>query len=907
MGKNMLLGVLAAAMLALAPGRAAEEITDAPLNIEGRGTVQMNGIINGFTNLIVKPFGGWAAQDYCMKDMKRAQENGATVLRGVYNTRPGARFEERVTTVNDPADKRKIHQIRYKLTPLAGGNFSYESIFVKIPLGIKSFLGGKVVVDGKEFDLPPVPGGAVKYPEAMSTLAIEGAAVKFLLKAEGMKFSLVDERHNSNPSQSLLITATALACKDKPAYEFGFDVKCAMQPYFIREDGKTWVAFPRGDMVPADGGIFDFSDLVDAPAGKYGRIISKDGHFAYEKTGKRVKLIGTNLCYSANYLTKENADKLAQIFRKMGYNTIRLHHTDVHMRKGSWSARRSDDIDEGMLDRLDYLFAKLKENGMYMSIDFYTQRNFDKGEIEGVDRMIGGEIKGYVPIHEPAFEAWKKLVVKWMNHVNPYTNIAWKDDPALIFACPLNEDSIASVWWSAKDLYLKKFEEWKKEKNIQGKEGDVSRDPAFAQFLTEVKMASNEKITKFLKEELGLKCMLSGSNWWNLKTQAFTREQLDVVDNHQYADHPQGPCPRMPLKYNQESMLRCGNLTYAIPLMMAPNRIYGKPFTVTEYNFCGPNQFRAAAGAMMGAYASLQDWDGLYRFAWAHGDDMAVNPIAWSHFDIANDPIGLLTERQIILMFRRGDVSAANKRFVYGMTMKDAASGGVGGMWGGHGELFPDKFNAQGALSQVGSQVIEGGKAVRGRFTGVVAPEKPGEAVLAGNPYVPLADLPAVKSPITSDTGETTWDNRKGTIAVVTPKTECLVAPAGVDMSGKTLAVKGLTTFTSVSASAMDGGQLADSSRVLVLHLTNALDTESKFTTSSMTTMLAWGKLPLLAYTGKAEVTLKNANAGMKLYAVGLDGKRVGEVPAEYEDGAYKFTAEVSAARPVMAYELAAE
>ena len=79
------------------------------------------------------------------------------------------------------------------------------------------------------------------------------------------------------------------------------------------------------------GSALDFSFLADAPAGKYGFIRpTAAGTLTFEKApGKRIRLYGPNLCFTASYLTKEAVDQLADYFVYCGYNTVRIHHHDT--------------------------------------------------------------------------------------------------------------------------------------------------------------------------------------------------------------------------------------------------------------------------------------------------------------------------------------------------------------------------------------------------------------------------------------------------------------------------------------------------------------------------------------------------------------------------------------------------
>ena len=178
------------------------------------------------------------------------------------------------------------------------------------------------------------------------------------------------------------------------------------------------------------------------------------------------------------------------------------------------------------------------------------------------------------------------------DHVNPYTGIKWKDDPAVLFVTLLNEDSIASVWTGAEDVYVKKYNEWAKEKGYpQYEKKDIGRRKEFAEFLYEVKANANRRMSKRLKDAMG---------------QTYEREALEVVDNHQYADIYHGNSGNVVMRFNNQANLKNGSAAYSLPVMMACTRVFGKPFTVSEWNFCNPNQWRAEGGLMMGAYASLQ-------------------------------------------------------------------------------------------------------------------------------------------------------------------------------------------------------------------------------------------------------------------------------------------------------------
>ncbi len=889
------IAAMAAVVLLSAAGAGAADAVPG-ITLDHRGLISVGGGVIS-SNLVA--FGsGWkyAAQDYCLENIKKSGKGMDLKYEANFNV-PGARLKM-IETTKAINDKGKAG-LKVSYTISGEGETSLDNIYVAFRIPVKDFSSSVFAAGGEKLQLPQSYGNEyLPFPKNASDISVGNAKFSMSIKGDNLEVCLVDARkQKGNENYELRINFKN--GKKFTSTELSFDL-FSEEPLFTIASDKNWIELPVATEIQ-EGGILDFSFRSDAPAGKYGRIIpGKDGHFEYEKNpNARPRLVGTNICFSANYLTKEAADKLARTFQLMGYNAIRFHHTDVDLVNGNWNAKKSDDISESQLDKIDYLFAAMKKAGMYVSIDLYTMRRFGADEIEGWNKYVDNPnvIKALVPILPGALNAWTKMALKWLNHVNPYTGMAMKDDPALLTICPVNEDSIASVWSpnpEVKKLYLDRFEKWKADNSKTG-----NPDALFAQFLTEIKVASNRQMAKFFKDN-GINAMITGSNWWGTMAQTFERTEFDLVDNHHYWDHPQP-------SYNQNSDMKT-SLAYISPCFMMSTRIFGKPFTVSEYNFCAPNQFRAEAGAMFGAYSALQDWDGVYRFAWAHSDKNVMEQKPIEGFDIATDPLALLTERQIVLLFGRGDVSPARKKFIYAVTMDEATKNGVGDMWAKG--LFPQAFTATGLVSQIGSQLVEGGRSIQGKYDGVVAAAAPAADLLSGNQFIEAKSLPKLPESgeeIVSDNGQIILNNKKGYVKVVSDRTECIVAPAAIDLDCKNLSVMNSSFFSSISASAMDDKPLPDSKRVLLFHLTNVLNTNMQFSNPKMTTLVKRGTLPYLVHAGSADVTLKNSSQDLKLYAVDFSGRRLREVRTEYKDGAYQFKLEIAGdanAQPAMIYEL---
>ena len=182
------------------------------------------------------------------------------------------------------------------------------------------------------------------------------------------------------------------------------------------------------------GSLLDFSDLLDAPAGKYGFLRAAGDHFEFEKRpGKPVRFWGVNNSGDANFMFHEESERLADDFASLGYNIIRFAGFD-HLLAGT-DAASSLDFQTENLDRIDYLIAALKKRGIHITFELYQSRIPYPDEIPGLPAALSWKnkknYKALLFLSEPVMRNLEQFAEKLLNHVNPYTGLAWKEEPAM--------------------------------------------------------------------------------------------------------------------------------------------------------------------------------------------------------------------------------------------------------------------------------------------------------------------------------------------------------------------------------------------------------------------------------------------------------------------------------------------
>ncbi|UCG59160.1 MAG: hypothetical protein JSU70_06550 [Phycisphaerales bacterium] len=209
-------------------------------------------------------------------------------------------------------------------------------------------------------------------------------------------------------------------------------------------DADDWFMLLVGPDPQSPKSIIDVSHLIEKPAGRHGPLKRQGKDFAFED-GTAVKFWGIDAAMAD---TAEAQQRQAKFYAKHGINMVRQHPVESVL--GSLiSGPRGRYFDSQRLDRFDRWFSILKENGIYMtwSIHYHHVVLPDQGidpdlYNELPDHGDGKDTYGMVTfVQEYQDSQWQYANVL-LNHVNPYTGIAYKDDPALAIVECRNEDSI---------------------------------------------------------------------------------------------------------------------------------------------------------------------------------------------------------------------------------------------------------------------------------------------------------------------------------------------------------------------------------------------------------------------------------------------------------------------------------
>ncbi len=750
----------------------------------------------------------------------------------------------------------------------------------------------------------------------------------------------------------------------------------------------SWIAAAHapcgvhGRIVVRDG-HFEFEKRPGEPVRFWGVNISSSANFPdVEKTDAIASHLA-RLGYNAVRIHHHDGGLVGQNPDAFCVGNLKPRSGDLTAQSADLSgeaAHKGSGLQADALRRMDALVAACAKHGLYVITDIYVSRPVSWRAC-GIDRdgtMTKGQFKHLAPIHDGAFSNWCAFASAWLNHTNAFTGVRFADDPALITVALINEGNLDNgagpepfvslpCWkerwtaWLAERAKTSSDErqvtsDERKDANTfvtrhpslftAGEVADFASIPegdhwqrtrhnaAFSRFLADVEADFEARAVRFLRKEIGLKTPISNMSAWMQPPEyqgILAGPTQDYVEGHSYCDHPTFPERQwgLPCRVGSENPVRQRLHSMGFGAMGPTlKRIFGKPFCVTEFNYCAPNPHRGAGGLLFGAEAAAQDWSGAWRFDWASSKFGIEEPCSGycGLFAFNCDPLRQASDHIAQMLFLRGDLTPCADAYAV--------------------LLPPSKIieTFDGEAHQLNTPWPE--LTWRARLGTVWAEEAPAWARWV-DPYPdyykrkgPIAEIPL--------RDDIALDREAGWFKVATPRTCAVFAEGGAHTAGvmrveivenrkskvesQDVRPSDLRPSTNddaqtvasatVWASSLDGKPLAESAHILLGMLTDLRNTgmeaedggigNSSLSNGPPILVRKWGTLPYLVRAGKARVELavdaartmpgppEAKGAGDKTwrcYALSQGGRRVAEVSIERTaEGHLAFTADTAAA-----------
>jgi hypothetical protein len=682
--------------------------------------------------------------------------------------------------------------------------------------------------------------------------------------------------------------------------------------------GEEWLPIQWEAAKIVKGSALDFSPFMDAPAGKWGPAVCRDGRFVFnDAPHKAARIYGVVVGHGLPFLDKERCERFADYLASCGYNGVRLHnYTFV---KGVMKDVGAAEFTPESLDQLDYLFFCLKQRGIYYTFPLNAWGFFKAGDVRDVpefrDRPFRFESNGLLPISADLQQWFKDYSRHLLCHTNPYTGIAIKDDPALLSIELTNENSLLAVLGHFPDLvpiYRRMCGEWLKTKTSREPTAEeVDRElPRYAMRLQKEFYLG---MRQFLRQ-LGVRQPLTDVNVRDNLAYALPRSELDYVDIHAYwALYQSLPGQRRGEHAYRQTWSNPNSVGWSYFLGPVACRLFGKPFASSEFNGCYPCPYWGYTGPVEAALAAEQDWSLIARCGLAADPKRFFQPVGCNRIDTSASPLMMLSERIGSVLFSQGELQPLAVKLPLILTPEYLLEKlDIKG-----GPKCPTSYSQLAFRYQLGTILLDGTENLNGYPCLIAPPDMKlpetlkGKKVLRADARLEEAlekECPA-RDQIVQPRLE--LDQGRGSAQIVTARSETFLLPASVDSAaGRCVSLTGNETSAVCFAASLDRRPLAESSRVVVLYLTDlkCSGAEVEYETAPKHSVITRkpGGLPQLVRQGKIQLTFaRKGHALPKIWALRYDGSR--SVAVEPRPAADGFVFEVQAVtdpETFCAYEL---
>lgn len=606
-----------------------------------------------------------------------------------------------------------------------------------------------------------------------------------------------------------------------------------------------------------------FLNAPEKPAGRRG-FVKAEGESLVFEDGTPARFWGTNLTANALFGTsKDNVKEQAKRISALGFNLVRIHHFDspwVNPNIFGKDAPDTQTLDSSSLDKLDWWIKCLKDEGIYVWLDLHVQRALTADDhIYGFDEIRGSaktaDLKGYNYVNPTIEQAMKRFNEAYLNHINAYTGVAYKNEPAIMALLITNENDITQHFGNAllpdkkvplhNRLYMNLAKEFATKNGLPIDETWRSWELGPSKlFLNDLEHRFNIDMISYLRG-LGVRIPIATTNSWG-NDPLYSLPALtdgDIIDIHAYGG---------PFELDKNPLMESNMVNW-----LSMGHVAGKPISVTEWNVSPfPVPDRHSSPLYIASTARLQGWDAVMLYAYALEPlNDAGRPSNWSAF---NDPSLIATLPAAALLYRRGHVKEAETTYALTPDREQIF----------YESISPDTSIASRTASERGKLVVVMPKVPE--LPWLKNGPIPSGAVIIRNFNQSIIARDATE--VLSDTGEIRRNWTKGIYIINTPRTQAAMGWIGnepIVLPDVTISVR--TRNASVAVQGLDGAPIKSSSSLMISLGAQAIPTDNA--------------LPFRSEPVQGQLTI-HAHKGMKLFKRTVD-QREKEIPVGYKNGKY--------------------
>jgi hypothetical protein len=621
------------------------------------------------------------------------------------------------------------------------------------------------------------------------------------------------------------------------------------------------------DTSPVD---LSYLNAGDRPAGRHGPVKAEGDRLVFED-GTPARFWGANLAGPALFLTPRGViPRQARRMAQLGFNLVRIvQHEANWVSPNIFGSNNRDTrhLDRAALDSIDYWIKCLKDEGIYVWLDMHYLREIKPADGVALGREEIARAKniiwGFNYINPEVQNLMKEFQRQYLGHVNRYTRLAYKDDPAVVGVLITNENDLTFHFGLQflpdkhnpvhQKLFEQKTKEFVEATGMPANQVWRTWEPGPSKYLlSDVEHQFNHMMIGELRSD-GVKAPIATTNLWSPYA-LFSLPPLtdgDVIDVHCYG--------------SAEALSANPRYAQTFPTTAAMAQVYGKPLTITEWNIPYPANDRFITPLYMASIASLQGWDApmIYNYS-QQGIDRKGNREGELRIDIWTtylDPALTGMMPAAAIAFRRGHISPAKKTYCLKLSPEML----LGTM------VKPDTTATVRTLAEQSKLTI--GMPVIKELPWLKPSEPPEDVSIVTDPNHDF--IPSGETAVKSDTGEITRSWRDGIQLIDTPRTQAVsgwIGGKSIDLKDATFQFK--TPKAVVALSSIDDEPLSSSKFILITCVGQARPSPA----TDMGKILPDrppDHLPFLSEPVVGTITLRTKTTGLELLALGPNGKVV--------------------------------